>query len=148
MMGFSLADKFFAVIGDGRLVLPLVFIDNLCSAIIAAMTHEKSTGKIYNVVDPDPITKRDYMAELVKRLHPGARTVYVPYRVLTSIVFAQEKAFQILNRRPFLTRYRLNSSQNPIVYDSSKITQELGWQPPVSTREAFAGMLEYETRKG
>ncbi len=142
MMGFSLADRFYVVIGNGGFVLPLVYVDNLCSVIIAAMTHVKSAGEIYNVVDPERVTKREYMDRLVKKIHPNAWTVYIPYRLLYFIVFLQEKIFQMFNRKPFLTRYRLKSSQKPVVFDPSRIIHDLGWQPPLSAQEAFDRLIK------
>lgn len=144
MIGFSLANRFYVVIGNGGFVLPLIYVDNLCSVIIEAMTQKKSDGKIYNVVDPERVTKREYMGRLVKKLHPNARTVYMPYSLLYFIVFSQEKIFQMFKRKPFLTRYRLKSSQNPVVFDPSKIIHDLGWQPPVSVQEAFDALLKGE----
>jgi len=147
MMGFSLADRLFVVIGDGSFILPLVYVDNLCSVIVATMTEKKCTGKIYNVVDPERVTKRKYMDRLVKKLHPGARAVYVPYKVLHFIVTVQEKFFQMCNRKPFLTRYRLISSQNPVVFDASRIMQDLSWQPPVSAWDAFDRLIKGQNEK-
>jgi 2-alkyl-3-oxoalkanoate reductase len=139
MMGFAVGARLFAVIGNGEFVLPLVYLDNLAEAVIAAM--EKGAGGIYNVVDPTPVTKKDYMQRLVKRAHPRARTLYIPYSFIYFAVFMQEKVLQWLGKPPFLTRYRLASSQKPIIYDASKLKVDLEWQPPVPVQTAFARMI-------
>lgn len=144
MMGFSIGNKFFAVIGDGRFVLPLVYLDNLVDSIVAAMNNHESTNKIYNVVDPVKVTKKDYISGLVKKLYPDSCAIYIPFTVIKMMVFFQEKLFQAIGRRPFLTRYRLIASQRPILYDVSKIIDELAWAPPVSVEEAFDNLIEYE----
>jgi predicted dehydrogenase/nucleoside-diphosphate-sugar epimerase len=144
MMGFSLGGKVFAVIGDGRFVLPLVYVDNLVDAIVSAITEPESTGKIYNVVDPVTITKKDYMAGLVKKLYPNSFSIHIPFKLLYGMVYLQEKACKFMERKPFLTRYRLISSQKPIIYDSSKLRTELGWNPPVSVEEAFENIVRHE----
>ncbi|MGV1098219.1 NAD-dependent epimerase/dehydratase family protein [Thiovibrio sp. JS02] len=146
MMGFSLAELY-VVIGDGTFVLPLTYVDNLCSVILTAMRREQSVGKTYNVVDPEQVTKREYMERLVKKLHPNAHTLYFPYSLLNFIVFCQEKIFQLLKRKPFLTRYRLKSSQNPVIFDPSMVMNDLGWQPPLAVQEAFAALLNSEKEK-
>lgn len=147
MMGFSAGKKFFAVIGDGSLILPFVYVDNLVQAVIACIDSQKSTGRIYNVVDPHRVTKKDYVNGLVKKLYPKSCVVYVPFAILKATVFFQEKLFGLLKRKPFLTRYRLESSQRPIIYDPSRIMSDLGWKPPVTPAEAFERLVEYEKNR-
>jgi nucleoside-diphosphate-sugar epimerase len=144
MMGFSLGNKLFAVIGNGRFVLPLVYVDNLVEAIVVAMEKSNSTNKIYNVVDPVKVTKREYMERLIKKLYPDSRTVYIPFTILKMIVYSQEILFEAMKRRPVLTMYRLISSQKPILYDVTKISDELAWKPPVSVEAAFDNLIKYE----
>jgi nucleoside-diphosphate-sugar epimerase len=147
MIGFSLGNKFFAVIGDGRFVLPLVYVDNLVEAIVVAMKKSKSTNKFYNVVDPVKVTKRDYMEGLIKKLYPDSRTLYIPFTILKMIVYFQEKLFAAMKRRPVLTRYRLISSQKPILYDVSRIVNDLEWKPPVTVTAAFENVITYEKNR-
>jgi 2-alkyl-3-oxoalkanoate reductase len=147
MIGFSMGKNIFAVIGNGSFVLPLVYVDNLVDAIVAAMEKSTSTNKIYNVVDTVKVTKRDYMDGLIKKLYPDSRTVYIPFSILKMIVYFQEKLFRAIKRRAFLTCYRLVSSQKPIIYDSSKIRNDLGWNPPVSPEAAFDTLISYERNK-
>lgn len=141
MLGFALGEKLFVLIGDGRMVLPLVHVDNLVAAILAALMAPAGVGGVYNVVDPERVDKRRYMEEFIRKLHPGARCLYLPYGLLYGVTGLQEKLCLLLRRRPFLTCYRLTASQRPIVYDGAKIGRELGWRPVVSFAEAAAQML-------
>jgi nucleoside-diphosphate-sugar epimerase len=145
MMGFSLDSKIFFVIHNGDFILPLVYVDNLASAIVAALRNERSTGRIYNVVDPERVTKKTYMQRLVKKVFPKAKTIYFPYSFLNFAVYFQEKLFHVMKRPPFLTRYRLISSQKPILYDGSKIMDELAWNPSVSMSQAFEAIIRNES---
>ena len=147
MIGFSLGRKFFAVIDDNRFVLPLVYVDNLVEAIMLVMKKLDCVSKIYNVVDPQKVTKRDYMEGLVKKLYPRSRTVYIPFSLFKVIVFLQEKLFEVLKRSPLLTMYRLISSQKPVVYDVSKISNDLAWQPPVAVETAYRNLIEFEKER-
>ena len=147
MMGFSFGKKLFAVIGNGKFVLPYVYIDNLVEAIVRGIENKGATGGIYNVVDPERITKRDYMNGLVKRLHPGATCLYIPYSLLYSAVYFQEKLFSWMGRKPFLTRYRLTSSQKSILYDSSKLQREFSWKPSVPVEKGIRSVLDHERNR-
>jgi nucleoside-diphosphate-sugar epimerase len=142
MLGFSRRDKLFAVIGNGRFVLPLVYVDNLVDAIIASLLNKASDGQVYNVVDPERVDKELYMRNLIGKLYPEAKYFYFPYRLLFMIVLCQEMIFKILRGKPCLTRYRLISSQKSVVYDSGKIQRQLGWQQRVSFAEAICRIAE------
>ena len=147
MIGFSLGNKFFAVIGNGSFVLPLVYVDNLVEAIMVAMKKSNSTNNIYNVVDPVKVTKREYMERVVKKIYPDSHTVYIPFTILKMIVYFQEKLFGAIKRKPLLTSYRLISSQKPVLYDVTKICNELAWRPPVSIEAAYENLIRYEEEK-
>lgn len=147
MMGFHLGQKLFAIIGPGKFVLPFVYIDNLLEVILASMESDAANGKLYNVVDQDRLTKRGYTDLLLKRLYPKAHYLYVPYKLLYLTVFVQELLLKMLGRNPFLTRYRLTSSQKNIIYDASKIRNELNWEPTISAKKGLDKIFEYETKK-
>lgn len=147
MMGFSLGAKLFVIIGRGDFVLPLVYVDNLVGAIIQVLDKKESIGKIYNVVDPDNPTKKQYVEWLLKRLYPRSKFIYVPYTIFSSMVFGQEILTKLLRCNPFLTRYRLISSQKNIQYDSRRLQQNIDWNPVYSFKSAIDKMLEYEHLK-
>jgi nucleoside-diphosphate-sugar epimerase/predicted dehydrogenase len=147
MMGLSAGRKMFAIIGRGDFVLPLVSIDNLVDAIVAVMQKNEGNGKIYNVVDSELPTKKEYVESFLKRLYPEAKYLYIPYRVFYGIVYLQEIMIGLLKRKPFLTRYRLVSSQKKISYDSSRIRNELKWTPPSTMRETYEKVISFEWSK-
>lgn len=143
MMGFAVGHKLFAVIGKGDFVLPLVYIDNLVDAVITVIEKEESIGKIYNIVNSDNLTKKQYVEMLLKKLYPNAKYIYIPYGFLNITVFFQEILTKMLKQKPFLTRYRLISSQKKILYDSTKIQNELKWTPKYSMKDAIDKVLQY-----
>lgn len=146
MMGFSLINKIFIIIGDGKFVLPLVYVDNVADAIRIALEKEKSNNQIYNLIDPYHLTKGEYIERLMKKVYPRSKFIYLPFSVLNVIVYFQEILFKCIRLKPFLTRYRLESSQKKIIYDSKKICRELNWKQPVSMNDAMQKIIEYETQ--
>jgi len=143
MMGFSIGSRYI-VIGMGEFVLPLVYVDNVVDAIVQCIDRKEADGEIFNLVDPEKLTKRDYMNRIIRRIDPNARVVYFPYSLLYAITWMQEIAFGVMKRQPVLSRYRLTSSQKRIVYDGGKIAGRLGWKPPVQLREALEELVQAE----
>lgn len=146
MMGFGIENRLFAIIGMGNFILPLVYIDNLIEAILLGIEKEEGAGQIYNVIDPYKINKKKYMKMIIKRLYPKAKSIYIPYRLFYFIVYTQEILLKALKKSPFITRYRLVSSQKKIVYDSSKIIKDLGWRHINSLEKAAEAIVDYEYR--
>jgi predicted dehydrogenase/nucleoside-diphosphate-sugar epimerase len=136
MMGFR-AGRNYLVIGTGSFQLPVVHVDNLVSAIALCLEREEANGETFNVIDPEPLTKRTYMNDVIRRLDPGARVMYIPYSLLYGVTAFEELAFRLMKRRAPLTRYRLASSQKPVSYDGSRIAARLGWKPVVPLRQAL-----------
>jgi nucleoside-diphosphate-sugar epimerase len=147
MMGFAVSHKLFIIIGKGDFSLPLVSIDNLVDAIIMVMQKSEGIGKVYNVVDSNPPTKKQYVESFLKKLYPNAKYIYLPYSMFYGIVYLQEIMINMLKRSPFLTRYRLVSSQKKISYDSSRIRNELKWTPPATMQDAYEKVIHYERNK-
>lgn len=147
MMGFFFGTKLFAIIGTGGFVLPLIYMDNLVEAIIRAIEEDDANWKIFNVVGPDSVTKKDYVERLLRRLYPKASFLYIPYGLILVAVLIQEYLFKLLGKAPFLTRYRLISSQKTVFYDSSRIMKELKYKPPFTMEEAIEAVIASEMRK-
>lgn len=143
MMGFSIGSRYI-VIGTGGFVLPLVYVDNVVDAIVQCAIRKEADGEVFNLVDPEQVSKRDYMSKVVRRVDPNARVIYFPYSLLYGLTWMQEIAFGLMGRRPVLSRYRLTSSQKPIVYDARKIAARLGWKPPVPLNAALDQLVRSE----
>ena len=146
MMGFSLANKVFVVIGNGKFELPFAYVDNVAQAVIESIGRDEANNQIFNVVDPERINKKEYVKRVIKKIYPDSKIVYLPFSVLYSITWMQECLCKAMKREPFLTRYRLVSSQRSISYDNSKIIDKLGWAPKVSVEKAFKDLISHEAK--
>jgi nucleoside-diphosphate-sugar epimerase len=147
MMGMSFARRIFIVFGNGTGELPLVHVDNAVDAIVECITNRAADNQVFNVVDHEVITKKAYMERVVKPLYPRATVIYCPMSLLVAFTWIQENVAIILRTKPFLTVYRLVSSQRRIRYSTSKIRRMIGWCPRVSFAQ-FANQLLKEVRAG
>lgn len=147
MMGFSLMNKAFIIIGNGKFELPFVYIDNLVDAIIKSIQSYEANNQIFNVVDSEKINKKQYMKKLIKKVYHKSLIIYFPYSLFYFITWSQEILCRILKREPFLTRYRLVSSQRNVRYDNSNLVKKLGWTPLVPIGEAIGKILEFGKSK-
>ncbi|MCJ8503003.1 NAD-dependent epimerase/dehydratase family protein [Desulfatitalea alkaliphila] len=148
MMGFKVGRRLIGIIGSGRFILPLVYLDNLVAAILTCIDHPGAYDQIFNVVDPTPVDKNTYTRKVLKPLFPGALFFRIPYWALYATVACQEVVFKALGRRPVLSRYRLVSSQRPVKVEGGKIARQLGWSPPMGFDAAVQEVLRFERGQG
>lgn len=108
------------ILGSGKLVLPLVYVDDVVDAILLAA--KKETG-LWHIVDSAQVTQ--------EQLAPGA--MKLPYPLVYCLAWFAE----LLGKRAPLTRYRLKSALAPISFDCRAAEKELGWKPRVGVEEGL-----------
>lgn len=95
--------------GGGRGLWPLVYIEDVADAIVLATTEGKPGG-IYNVVDDEPVSLRDFVSELGQRT--GGRPWSVPKRIAR--LFA-----------PYFAEVATTAMR----VSNGRAKKELGWSP-------------------
>jgi nucleoside-diphosphate-sugar epimerase/predicted dehydrogenase len=148
LIGVSLFDKVFMILGKKKMRLPLVYIDNLVDAIILCIKDDRAAGQTFNVIDDDGTTKEDYVRKLTTGVFPRSRSVSLPYWFVHSAVRFQEALFRMMRRDPVLTRYRLDSASSDAVFSNAKIKERIGWQPRVSLEEGLTRTFEWFRENG
>jgi nucleoside-diphosphate-sugar epimerase len=121
------------VLGDGKLELPLVYIDDVVDAIMAAVNKKLVRGQIIQIIDPEHLTQEDVLG-----LAGGTRKIL---RVPRPIVFALGKLSEYplgaLGRQSPVAVYRLKSALARLHYESQQASALLGWRPRVGVREGI-----------
>jgi nucleoside-diphosphate-sugar epimerase len=121
------------VLGDGKLELPLVYIDDVVQAIMASIDKKLTHGEIIHVIDPEHLTQDDVLG-----LAGGEKPIF---RVPRPVVFALGKLSEIplgaLGRQSPVAVYRLRSALARLRYESDRAASLLGWQPKVGVREGI-----------
>jgi nucleoside-diphosphate-sugar epimerase len=146
MLGVSFARRIFVVFGDGENELPLVHVDNAVDSIVECIRNSAADNQVFNVVDHDRVTKKTYMEQVVKPLYPKATVIYCPMSLLLTMTWLQEKLLAILGRQPFLSVYRLVSSQKRVRYSASKIENVIGWRSRIRFEQGAEHLITVHGR--
>ena len=124
------------VLGDGKLELPLVYIDDVVDAIMNAVHKRLSGGEIIQIIDPEHLTQKD-----VLELAGGARPVVrVPRPIVFMLGKLTEYPLGALGRQSPVAVYRLKSALARLHYESDRAVALLGWRPRVGVREGIRRM--------
>jgi len=106
--------------GDGTQTRDFLYVGDLVSAYMTCMANEKSHGKIYNVGGLTYCSWADAIKTAEEVTQKEARVVYVPHSALRS---------------------KLENAHSRLAY--TKISEEIGWGPETTLKEAFAYMQDY-----
>jgi 2-alkyl-3-oxoalkanoate reductase len=121
------------VLGDGKLELPLVYIDDVVDSITAAIDKKLTKGEVIQIIDPEHLTQQDVLA-----LAGGGKPIL---RVPRPIVFALGKLSEIplgaIGKPSPIGVYRLKSALAKLHYESDRAAKLLGWKPRVGVREGI-----------
>jgi nucleoside-diphosphate-sugar epimerase len=132
---------FFIHLG-GSNVLPLTYVDNCAEAIVLAGLKPGIEGEIFNVVDDEPLTSREFL-RAYKRGTGGFFTLSLPYGVAAQFCqwwesYAKWSEGQLpaaFNRRRCAAEWKGNR------YSNQKLREKLGWQPRVKMADAVAAYV-------
>ncbi len=130
------------LLGGGRTPLPLVYAGNLAEAVRLALGRgDRVPGappvRVYDVSGDHPVTQAELWGALARELGMPFRPVTVPAGVARAVargVDALGIPLPGADELPARRLVELALSADP--YGSERIRSELGWTPPISTREA------------
>jgi nucleoside-diphosphate-sugar epimerase/glycosyltransferase involved in cell wall biosynthesis len=124
------------VLGDGTLELPLVYLDDVVDAIVAAVVAKVVHGEVIQLVDPERLTQDEVLA-----IAGGDKPVV---RVPRPLVFALGKLSELplgaVGKQSPVALYRLKSALARLHYESDRAHTLLGWHPRVGVREGIRRM--------
>ncbi len=119
---------------------PLVYVENLVDAIVAAANVRGAAMDDYNIVDDDALTLAKYHE--VRNAVEHSRTIFLsPNPVLAAAAVFGPVARAITPAASGFSSYQLGRSLQDRIYDTKKIRAALNWAPRVSLSEALAASL-------
>jgi nucleoside-diphosphate-sugar epimerase len=127
---------------DGSHLLPLTFVDNCAEAIVLAGLKRGLEGQIFNVVDDDLPTARQFLRAYKERVG-SLRSVRIPYSLAYALcVLWEEYSKRSLGQLPpVFNRRRCAAEWKGNRYSNQKLKERLDWQPRVSMKDAMSSFL-------
>ena len=135
---------FFVHLG-GRNPLPLTFVDNCAEAIVLAGITPGVDGEIFNVVDDDLLTSREFLRAY--RQQTSSFSVSIPYPLTYGLCCLWEKYSTWSKNQlpPAFNRRRCAAEWKGNCYSNQKLKDRLGWRPKVNMTDAMTAFLNQFT---
>jgi nucleoside-diphosphate-sugar epimerase len=118
--------------------IPLTYVDNCAEAIALAGVTPGIDGEIFNVVDDDLRSSRQFLA-LYKRHVNSFKSFYVPHAVSYGLCYLWERYSERSQGQlpPVYNRTLWRSYWKRMRYTNQKIKAQLGWRQKVRTEDAL-----------
>jgi nucleoside-diphosphate-sugar epimerase len=126
--------KRWLVLGNGRVQLPLVYIQDVVHAIMLATRSELSRGEIVQLVDPEKLTQNDVLRMVLGK---EARITRMPRPLIFALGKFSELLLGLLHRQSPLGVYRLQSALACRDFESLHAARLLRWEPQVGVCEGI-----------
>ena len=134
-VGIKIFGPFIQVSGSN--LLPLTYVDNCAEAIVLAGLTPGIDGEVFNIVDDDLLTARQFLKtyKVARRF----RSVSVPYWVAYGACCAWEKYSKWSKGQlpPAFNRRRCVANWKSQRYSNEKLKTRLGWKPRVPMKQAM-----------
>jgi oxidoreductase len=137
------------LIGGGRAVAGLVYVDNVVDATVLALRHEAAPGQAFNVSDGLPTTWREFTDDLAGGLGCPRVRWSMPYGLANAIGFSLEHGYRLLRGAtpfdlpPLLSRQAVHVLGRNQDFSNRKARELLGWEPRVGYADGLAATLAW-----
>lgn len=126
------------VVGDGGRRLPLVYVEDVVDALLSGADKDGIEGEVIHLVDPAPVTQRQYVAKAQEAGIAAAKPHYVPQSVMMALASGIEMLGRVVGRDVPVTRYRIRSIRPLADFDDKAARDKLGWSPRVGADAGLA----------
>jgi len=118
--------------------IPFTYVDNCAEAIVLAGLKEGIDGEVFNVVDDDLPTSRQFL-RLYKKNVRRFNSVYVPHPVSYALCYLWERYSDWSEGQlpPTFNRRRWSAFWRKAEYSNNKLKRRVGWLPRVTTEEGL-----------
>jgi len=123
--------------------IPLTYIDNCADAIALAGLTKGVDGEIFNIVDDDLPTSRQFL-RLYKRNVRRFRSLYVPHALSYTMCWLWElySGWSKGQLPPAFNRRRWNAYWKKTRYTNDRLKTRLNWVPRVATADGLRRYFE------
>jgi len=125
------------MIGSGDNHVPLIYVRDAAEGVVLASQAADAVGKVYLLVNDEPVTQRDYLTAIAAELGVPPPKLRIPYRLALILGLAAESLGHLARLRhpPPLTRFgtQLLGGENRFVINRAR--NELGFAPKVNLTE-------------
>jgi nucleoside-diphosphate-sugar epimerase len=144
----TIANGTFRMIGDGKTLYHMTYIDDLVSGIILCGEHPAALGQTYILSGPRYTTLVELATAVAAAVGGRLRSGHIPVWPVMLAARACEALCRPLGIEPPLHRRRLDFFIKDRGFSSARARQEIGYAPQVSLEDGLARTAAWYKSKG
>lgn len=138
----------FRMIGTGKVLYHLTFVEDLVQGIILAAEAQKASGQIYTLGGSEYLPLEELVRLIAEILDKRVSRLRIPLAPVYAAAFLCELICRPLGIEPPLYRRRLDFFTKDRAFDISKARKDLGYNPQVSLREGLSRTARWYKEQG
>ena len=140
--------KVFFVIGSGKNLHHLVFIDDLIKGFFLTTQSEKALGQVFLLSGKKPVTTSEMVETIAHELGVGAPKLKLPLYPFLFSAMIMELTLRPLGIQPPLHRRRMDFFRKSFSLSARKSREILGFEPDYSFGEGVAKTIRWYEENG
>ena len=135
------------IIGNGKNLMSLVFIDNLIDGSFLAEKNKKAINQTYVISDEKPCTMNEFICTIARELKVR-KPLHIPKVVAYSSAIFFETLARIVKKEPLLSFSRIRNLTSHHSFSIEKAKKELGYKPKINLRQGIKKTIRWYKQKG
>lgn len=135
----------FAYLGNSDKLMNNTFVGNLCEAIWLAIENDSVVGEVFNIRDPQAVTKQAFIDTICEAAELTKPTKVVPLPVARILAWHLQIIYRLFRCRnaPLVNSARIKFLGRNLDFDISKAESKLGYHPSVSFADAMPETVKW-----
>ena len=140
------------IVGNGKNLRSMAYVDNLCQGLMLAATTERANGQVYWIADRRPYSMNEVIDTIERLLETefGQKCAHKRMRlpgIASEVAWLADKTLQALGL--YHQKIHVLSEMNkPIACSVARAERELGYQPTVALEEGMRRSLKWCAENG
>ncbi len=122
----------FFVIGNGRNIHQLIYVDDIVSALMAAAEKLQAIGEVFVIAGPERLTTDEMCRQVAAAVQKRLSGMHAPMWLFLVVAIVMEKTLGPLGLQPPLHRRRLDFFRKSFFFNQEKAEKVLGFKPSTS----------------
>jgi len=144
----AVKNRKFVMIGSGKVVYQMIYIDDLVDGIVLCGNHERALGNTYILTGDEPVTLNDLVRVISQVFEVRARRLHIPVTPVYLAAIGCELVCKPLGVNPPLYRRRVDFFRKMRWFDISRAKSELGFRPSTDLRTGIERTADWYRANG
>lgn len=131
-VGYRIGKRLVVVLGGGGRKLPLIYVDNLVDALILLAEHKDKIAGIFNVVDDEYPTQREYIRAYKELTKERFLVLPIPKFVIYSGFWLIEKLVSLGFKKNIFLNYKFRCVAKNVTHSTNRIKNQVGWKQKIN----------------